>query len=27
VYISGIWGAKSPGQIEPKFFRKKTSQT
>ena len=20
VYISGIWGAKSPGRIEPKFF-------
>ena len=20
MYISGIWGAKSPGRIEPKFF-------
>jgi len=20
LYISGIWGAKFPGQIEPKFF-------
>jgi len=20
VYISGIWGAKSPGRIEPKLF-------
>ena len=20
MYISGIWGANSPGQIEPKFF-------